>query len=59
MSNKKLQRLKIKIDYESNVPKCDNCKYYLKPKTVLINSLPRYQFQKCKLHSFKPDPTGL
>ena len=59
MSNKKLQKLKIRIEYENNVPRCGSCEYYLKAKTVLVNSLPRWQFQKCKLHNFKPDITGL
>jgi hypothetical protein len=59
MSNRKLQRIKIKIDYDSDVPRCNTCKNYKKAKTVLVNSLPRFQFQRCSLHNFKPDEFGL
>ncbi len=60
MSNKKLKAIKIKIEYEASVPRCNICSFYRKPKTVLVNSVPRYVFSKCSIHPLlKPDEFGL
>lgn len=60
MSNKKLKTIKIKINYDDNVPRCGICLNYVKPKTVLVNSVPRFVFSKCKAQALlKPSELGI
>jgi hypothetical protein len=51
MSN--LARLKIKVHYEKNVPRCETCIQFKESKIVLShNSIPKRINQHCKLHGF-------
>jgi hypothetical protein len=42
------RRVKNRIGFEMNVPRCDNCRYFSKAKTELFNSIPVRFFAQCK-----------
>lgn len=54
-----LKRLKRKVGWESNTPRCETCVHYLRSKMYLIDSLPRINHPMCKLHDFQTRTNAL
>jgi hypothetical protein len=47
-----LSRLRKKVSYDPDTPRCENCLHYRRPGTYLRDSLPRTSPPQCKLHGF-------
>ena len=54
-----LSRRRRAWNYETNVPRCENCAHYRKPGTFLRDSLPRTSPPQCKLGEFIVKPTAV
>jgi hypothetical protein len=54
----KQARLRKRVNYETDIPRCENCSHYRKPGKYLIDSLPRTSPPQCKLHEFVVRPNA-
>ena len=52
-------RSKARIRYEMDVPRCENCSRYAKPRLFLVNSLPRFFPAQCRQFRLLVDPNAV
>lgn len=48
----KLARLRKKVNYETDIPRCETCTHYRARRIYLYDSLPRVAQTICAKHSF-------
>jgi hypothetical protein len=51
--------IKLAVNYDDNVPRCDSCVHFRQAGLHLVNSLPRHHRARCVKHEFEPKACGV
>ncbi len=54
-----LSRLRKKVGYDTDIPRCQTCKQFRKPGSFLRDSLPVKSPAMCKQHDFTVQPLSV
>lgn len=59
MSARSLRKLRKQVNYETDVPRCGNCRHFNGKRVVLKDSLPVRFYCVCTKHSFEVRPNAV
>lgn len=54
-----LKELRKKVDYEPDIPRCENCVNYQSEAIFMRNSIPKRVNSQCKAHHFSVKPGAI